>query len=62
MTTDEKLAEIIMLATDAWHFAKLRGLIMEMEKRAEQGDEDAEKICNIVDTYYSLCKFVQRNS
>ena len=53
--TTQQLGEISLIMGDGYHFAKLRFLLEGMPH-----DENKEKILDIVEKFYKLCKYAEK--
>jgi hypothetical protein len=58
MTTTEKLAEISRIMADGFHFMILREVLEGMKTDSNQ--DAAVQVLEVVDRFYNLCKYVER--
>lgn len=56
-----KLAKISEIMSDGAQFVKMRFLLEDMAKDADDGDEAAEKVLEIVTHFHNLCSYVERS-
>lgn len=60
MNITQQFADIVeIFASDGYTFLKIRTELEDLQKQASYGDEDAEKILDIVTKFHKLCKVLE---
>ena len=55
-----KLGEISEVMADGYHFIRMRALVEQWQDQADAGDQTAQDMMKVIDTFHRLCVVVKK--